>query len=192
MLHIKVRLPVLLCAVKTVEGDFRFCWTTTPNVGQTHKENPNLVRILYMVCTLNDIYKQYNKLHKNQFTSLCRGQKPASKCIRLVYEILVRCRALQALYTPQRCELVKTKTNNTNCSYRIFIVCRSPVSPVFWARVSLSNNSLPEQSSCTQISLDITSIGINGTPLVPDIGCPEHLEYTTFGSPTVYVLARLC
>ena len=63
LLHIEVRLPVLLCAVKTVEGDFRFCWTTTPNVGQTHKENPNLVRILYMVCTLNDIYKQYNKLH---------------------------------------------------------------------------------------------------------------------------------
>ena len=65
LLHIKVRLPVLLCAVKTVEGDFRFCWTITPNVGQTHKENPNLVRILYMVCTLNDIYKQYNKLHEH-------------------------------------------------------------------------------------------------------------------------------
>ena len=65
VLHIKVRLPVLLCAVKTVEGDFRFCWTTTPNVGQTHKENSNLVRILYMVCTLNDIYKQYNKLHEH-------------------------------------------------------------------------------------------------------------------------------
>ena len=64
LLHIEVRLPVLLCAVKTVEGDFRFCWTITPNVGQTHKENPNLVRILYMVCTLNDIYKQYNKLHE--------------------------------------------------------------------------------------------------------------------------------
>ena len=60
-----LRLPVLLCAVKTVEGDFRFRWTTTPNVGQTHKENPNLVRILYMVCTLNDIYKQYNKLHEH-------------------------------------------------------------------------------------------------------------------------------
>ena len=58
-------VPVLLYAVKTVEGDFRFCWTTTPNVGQTHKENPNLVRILYMVCTLNDIYKQYNKLHEH-------------------------------------------------------------------------------------------------------------------------------
>ena len=42
VLRIKVRLPVLLCAVKTVEGDFRFCWTISPNVGQTHKENPNL------------------------------------------------------------------------------------------------------------------------------------------------------
>ena len=85
VLRIKVRLPVLLCAVKTVEDDFRFCWTVTPNVGQTHKENPNLVRILYMVLygtiwglivsvpdhclsfyfTLNDIYKQYNKLHEH-------------------------------------------------------------------------------------------------------------------------------
>ena len=70
LLHIKVHLPVLLCAVKTVEGDFRFCWTTTPNVGQTHKENPNLVRILYMVCTLNDIYKQYNKLHEHWYTKI--------------------------------------------------------------------------------------------------------------------------
>ena len=52
-----------LVAVKTVEGDFRFCWTIISNVGQTHKENPNLVRILYMVYALNDIYKQYNKLH---------------------------------------------------------------------------------------------------------------------------------
>ena len=38
----KVQLPVLLCAAKTVEGNFRFCWTISPNVGQTHKENPNL------------------------------------------------------------------------------------------------------------------------------------------------------
>ena len=45
LLHIKVWLLVLLCAVKTVEGDFRFCWMISPNVGQTHKENPNLVRI---------------------------------------------------------------------------------------------------------------------------------------------------
>ena len=70
VLHIEVRSPVLLCAVKTVEGDFRFCWTITPNVGQTHKENPNLVRILYMVCTLNDIYKQYNKLHEHWYTKI--------------------------------------------------------------------------------------------------------------------------
>ena len=70
VLHIKGRLPVLLCAVKTVEGDFRFCWTITPNVGQTHKENPNLVRILYMLCTLNDIYKQYNKLHEYWYTKI--------------------------------------------------------------------------------------------------------------------------
>ena len=67
---IKLLLPVLLCAVKTVEGDFRFCWTITPNVGQTHKENPNLVRILYMVCTLTDIYKQYNKLHEHWYTKI--------------------------------------------------------------------------------------------------------------------------
>ena len=82
-------------------------------------------------------------IHKNQFTSLCRGQKPASKCIRLVYEILVIYRALQALYTLQRCEPMKTTTKkkiNTNCSYRIFIVCRSPLSPVFWARILLTYN----------------------------------------------------
>ena len=60
-----LRLPVLLCAVKTVEGDFRFCWMISPNVGKTHKENPNLVRIFYMTFTLNDIYKQYNKLHEH-------------------------------------------------------------------------------------------------------------------------------
>ena len=70
VLHIEVRLPVLLCTVKTVEGDFRFCLTITPNVGQTHKESPNLVRILYMVCTLNEIYKQYNKLHEHWYTKI--------------------------------------------------------------------------------------------------------------------------
>ena len=41
----KVRLPVLLYAVKTVEGDFRFCWMISPNIGQTRKENPNSVRL---------------------------------------------------------------------------------------------------------------------------------------------------
>ena len=65
MLHIKVRLPVLLCAVKTVEGDFKFCWMISPNVEETHKENPTLVRIFYMIFTLNDINKQYNKLQEH-------------------------------------------------------------------------------------------------------------------------------
>ena len=60
MLHIKVRLPVQLCAVKTVEGDFRFCWMISQNVGQIRKENPNLVRIFYLTFTLNDIHKQHN------------------------------------------------------------------------------------------------------------------------------------
>ena len=46
MLHVEVQLPVLLCAVKTVEGDFRFCWTISTNAGQTHK-NPNLANFLY-------------------------------------------------------------------------------------------------------------------------------------------------
>ena len=32
VLHIKVPLSVLLCAVKTVEGDFRFCWAISPKV----------------------------------------------------------------------------------------------------------------------------------------------------------------
>ena len=65
LLHIKVWLPTLLCDVKTVVGDFWFCWMISPNVGQSHKENPNLIRIFYMTFTLNDIYKQYNKLHKH-------------------------------------------------------------------------------------------------------------------------------
>ena len=51
-------------------GRFLVLWMISPNVGQTHKENPNLVRILHMVCKLNDIYKQYNKLHKHWYTKI--------------------------------------------------------------------------------------------------------------------------
>ena len=122
----------------------------------THKENPNLVRIFYMTFTLNDIYKQYNKLHKHWYTKIsslrcAEDGNPPQKCIRLVYEMQVIYRALQALYSPQRCELIKKththtkkkqnkkkkkkhthkKTTTLNCSYRIFIIWRSPVSPVF-------------------------------------------------------------
>ena len=141
MLHIEVRLPVLLCAVKTVEGDFRFCWTTTPNVGQTHKENPNLVRILYMVCTLNDIYKQYNKLHWYTKISSLRcvaDRNPpqnASDLYTRYWSDAEHCRPCTRF---SGVNWWKQKKNNNNCSYRIFIVCRSPVSPVFWARVLLT------------------------------------------------------
>ena len=163
-------------------------------------------------------------IHKNQFTSLCRGQKPASKCIRLVYEILVICRALQALYTSQRCELMKKNThtqknkqkqkkqqqqknkkkNNITLTvpieYSLFADHRSvpPFGPGFFCLNSWL--TLPKQSLCTIFAirgnwwypLDITSIGIDGTPLVPGISlCPGILGYTSLGCPTVCVLARL-
>ena len=105
-------------------------------------------------------------IHKNQFTSLCRGQKPASKCIRLVYEMLVRCRALQALYTPQRCELMKTKTNNINCSYRIFIVCRSPVSPVFWAWILLTRATEILKSKSVRSTDDVIGTCVRQSQIV--------------------------
>ena len=93
-------------------GRFPVCWTTSPNVGQTPKENPNLV--FYMTFTLNDIYKQYNKLHKHWYTKIsslrcAEDWNPPQKCIRHVYKIQAICRALQALYSPQRCDLIKKK-----------------------------------------------------------------------------------
>ena len=161
LLHIKVRLPVRLCAVKTVEGDFRFCWTITPNVGQTHKENPDLLRILYMVCTLNDIYKQYNKLHEHWYTkisSLCcvedrNPPQSASDLYMKYWSYAEHCRPCTHFSGLNWWK--QTKKNNTNCSYRIFIVCRSPVSPVFWAWILLSYLilSLPKQSSCTNFAI---------------------------------------
>ena len=42
LLHIEVQLPILLRAIKTVEGDFQFCWAISPNIGQTHKEKAYL------------------------------------------------------------------------------------------------------------------------------------------------------
>ena len=38
-------MVVLFCAVKTVEGDFRFWWTVSPNVGQTNKGYPNRIGV---------------------------------------------------------------------------------------------------------------------------------------------------
>ena len=158
MLHIEVRLPVLLCAVKTVKGDFRCCWTSSPNVGQTHKENPNLVRIFYMICTLNDIYKQYNKftrtlIHKKSLHFAVSRTETRPK---MHPTCIWNTGNMQSIVGPVHASAVWTdKKNNTNCSYRIFIVCRSPVSTVFWARILLSyfGLSLPKQSLCTNFPI---------------------------------------
>ena len=50
LLHIQVRLSVLLCAVRTIESDFRFCWAISLKVGHTHKENPNFAGLLLDQC----------------------------------------------------------------------------------------------------------------------------------------------
>ena len=55
----------------------------------------------------------YTNIDTQKISSLrcAEDRNPSQKCIRLVYEIQVICRALQALYSPQRCELMKK--NNT-------------------------------------------------------------------------------
>ena len=37
---------------------------------RTNSQRKSQLRILYMVCTLNDIYKQYNKLHEHWYTKI--------------------------------------------------------------------------------------------------------------------------
>ena len=96
------RFPVLL-------DDLSKCRTNSQRKSQLSWNFLYDIYIEWYIQTVQQITRTL--IHKNQFTSLCRGQKPASKCIRLVYEILVICRVLQALYTPQRCELMKK--NNT-------------------------------------------------------------------------------
>ena len=165
-------------------GRFPVFWTITPNVGQTHKENPNLVRILYMVCTLNDIYKQYNKLHEHWYTKISslrcfEDRNPpqnASDLYMKYWSYAEHCRPCTRLSGVNWWKK-KKKKKNTNCSYRIFIVCRSPVSPVFWARMLLSylfylctnrvRALISRKRGNWWYPLVITSIGIDGTPLVP-------------------------
>ena len=85
------RFPVLL-------DDHSRCRTNSQRKSQLSKNSLYGMYIEWYIQTVQQITRTL--IHKNQFTSLCRRQKPASKCIRLVYEILVICRALQALYTP--------------------------------------------------------------------------------------------
>ena len=162
VLHVEVRLPVLLCAVKTVEGDFRFCWTVTPNVGQTHKENPNFVRILYMVCTLNDIYKQYNKLHEHWYTKMSSLRcvedrnlpQNASDLYMKYWSYAEHCRPCTRLsgvkWWKKKKKKKKKKTLIVPIGYSLFADQLS----VFWARIRLSYLflSLSKQSSCTNFA----------------------------------------
>ena len=126
---------------------------------RTNSQRKSQLRIFYMICTLNDIYKQYNKLHEHWYTKISalrcvEDRNPpqnASTCIWNTGH-------LQSIAGPVHASAVwtheKTK-KKTNCSYRIFIVCRSPVSPVFWARILLSyfGLSLPKQSLCTNFAI---------------------------------------
>ena len=189
----RIRLPVLLCAVKTVEGDFRFCWTITPNVGQTHKENSNLVRILYMVCTVNDIYKQYNKLHEHWYTKISSlrcvaDRNPPQNALDLYtkyWSYAEHCRPCTRLSGVNWWKQ-KQITLIVPIGYSLFADHRSvPSSGPGFVIFCLSRVRVHRFR-------ENASIGINGTPLVPGTVCPEHLGYTTFGCPTVCVLARLC
>ena len=129
------------------------------NVGQTHKENPNLIRFLHMVCTLNDIYKQYNKLHEHWYTKISslrcvEDRNPpqnASDFYMKYWSYAEHCRLCTRLSGVNWWK--QKNKNNTNCSYRIFIDCRSPVSPVFWARILLTYLFLPKQSLCTNFAI---------------------------------------
>ena len=57
MLHINVRLPVLLCAVKTVESDFRLCWASfETGVGGRGGAETALSQ-----SSMPILYKQHNK-----------------------------------------------------------------------------------------------------------------------------------
>ena len=125
---------------------------------RTNSQRKSQLRILYMVCTLNDIYKQYNKLHEHWYTKisslLCVVDRNPSQNASDLYtkycSYAEHCRPCTRLSGVNWWK--QQQKNNTNCSYRIFIVCRSPVSPVFWALIRLSYLFLPKQSLCTLIS----------------------------------------
>ena len=70
-----------------------------------------------MTFTLNDIYKQYNKLHEHWYTKIsslrcAEDRNLPQKCIRLVYEIQVN---MQSIAGPVLASAVWTdeKKNNT-------------------------------------------------------------------------------
>ena len=196
LLHIKVRLPELLCAVKTVEADFRFCWTISPNVGHTHKENPNLVRIFYMICTWM-IYTNSTTNYTNIDTqeSVHFAVSRTETRLKMHQTCIWNTGRMQSIAGPVHASAVwtdgkkkerKQKTITVPIGYSLFADHRSVPSfgPGFFC--------LTLGYLCRN-ALDITSIGIDDTPLVPGISlCPGILGYNSSGCPTVCVLARLC
>ena len=116
-------------------------------------------------------------IHKKQFTSICRGQKPASKCTTCIWNTghIQNIAGPVAVWTDEK---KKKKTLTVPIGYSLFADHRSV--PSFWARILLSYFFvwLCPNRVCALISryrdnwwypLDITSIGIDGTPLVPGI-----------------------
>ena len=90
------------------------------------------------------------------------------------------------------------KKNNTK-----LFVCRSPVSPMFWARILLSklwvNSAKTEfvhKFRDNAVTGDIPLISLVLTSMVSPYyflsRCPGFLGYTSSGCPTVCVLAHLC
>ena len=126
-------MPVLLCAVKMVECDFRFCWAIYPNVGQTHKENPELEFFIwylhYMIYTNSTTNYTNIDTQKSVLFTVLRTEtrlKMHQTCIWSTGH-------MQSIAGPVLTSAVWTdeKKKTLNCSYRIFIIWIINVSPVF-------------------------------------------------------------
>ena len=95
-------------------GRFPVRWTISPNVGQTHEENPNLVRILYinlheMIFTNSTTNNTNIDTQRSVHFAVPRVETRLTNASDLYMKYI--CRALQALFSPQKCELIKK--NNT-------------------------------------------------------------------------------
>ena len=78
---------------------------------RTNSQRTTQLRIFYMICTLNDIYKQYKNytnIDTQKSVHFAVSRTETRLKMHQTY-ILVKCRALQALCTPQRCELMNKK-----------------------------------------------------------------------------------
>ena len=159
-----------------------------------------------MICTLNDIYKQYNKLQEHWYTKISslrcvEDRNPpqnASDLYMKYWSYAEHCRPCTRLSGVNWWERKKKKiTLTVPIGYWLFADHRSV--PSFGSGFFCLNSclTLPKQSLYTVFAifkhgnwwfpLDITSIGIDGTPLVPGISLwPGILGYTSSGCPTFF------